>query len=428
MRSPVSPSRHAPARRSRRASPLAWSCLGLLAGLALASPAHAQVSDSDPAETARVHLGRFSFTPAVVCSTGYDSNPYREPGRGSTWESYAIPQVEGWLSDGTNRLAFWGAAETVHFSNMVGATNWQAGGRFERAGTTFRPYVNYNLRNTNANPTGFEVGKKSMRIEGDLSANLDVRLGQVSLSLLGRSTNTNWAADAIYQTSNLRESLNRRSSAFGAGIGYALTPLTSIEFTAQATRDRFVYSPLRDGDGVLLLTGVNMSSPAVIQGNAWVGWRTFHSPTDGAADFNGPVAYGSLIYSSPSGGALSFRLSRDREFSYDKSLAYYVSTSLNLTGILPLSTSWRATSFVATTTLNYRAAGTVGQGPLQRVNEFGGALGYNVGQVSVVGVTAEWARALGSQGWREVRVVAFLTYGSERGSYQRLDRPIPFSR
>jgi hypothetical protein len=414
------------ARRRRSAG---WFlAAGLLVALMRPAEARAQVSDFDPAETARVHLGAFSFTPAVVFSTGYDSNPYREPGRSSTYETYAIPQVEGWLSGEQHRVWVWGAAEMVHFSNMAGATNWQVGGRYERPGATLRPYVNYNLRNTNANPTGFEVGKKSMRIEGDLNANLEVRLGRVGLSVLGRSTNTNWAADATYQTSNLRESLNRRSNALGGGIGYQLTPLTSIEFTAQATTDRFVYSPARNGDGVLALAGLNMASPALIQGNVWVGWRTFHSPTDAAADFQGPVGYGTLVFSSPSGAAISLRLSRDREFSYDTSMAYYVSNALNLVGVLPLSDAWRAQAFLATTTLDYRPAGNVEQGPIQRVNEWGGAIGHTVGQVGVVGVTAEWAKAIGPQGWNEVRVVAFVTYGSARGVYQRLDRPIPFSR
>jgi hypothetical protein len=401
---------------------------GVVVSLALPTAARGQAADFDPTETARVNLGTFSFTPAVVFSSGYDSNPYREPARESTYETYVIPQVEGWLSGEKNRVWFWGAAEMVHFSNMVGATNWQVGGRYERPGTTLRPYINYNLRNTNANPTGFEVGKKSMRIEGDLNANMEVRLGRVGMSFLGRTTNTNWAADAMYQTSNLRESLNRRSTAVGAGFGYALTPLTSIEFTAQATRDRFVYSPLRDGDGILALAGINLASPAVIQGNFWFGWRTFRSPTDSAADFQGPVGYGTLVYSSPSGGAVSLRFSRDREFSYDTSMAYYLSNALNLAGVLPLSERWRAQAFAATTTLDYRPAGNVEQGPIQRVNEWGGAVGHVVGQTGMVGVTAEWAKAIGPQGWQEFRLVAFITYGSARGVYQRLDRPIPFSR
>ena len=402
--------------------------LCVLVLLGTAGSVNAQISDSDPSATARVHLGSFAFTPAVVFSTGYDTNPYREAGGTSTYETYAVPQIAGWVSGLANRLSFWGATEIVRFSNLVGATNWQVGGRYERAGPSIVPYVNYNLRNTNANPTGFEVGHKSMRIEGDFVAGTDVRSGRFAFGGSFRSTNTNWAADAIYQGSDLREKLNRRSNALRAGLGFSVTPLTSLEFAAEATTDRFVYSPQRDGDGFALLPGLTLASPAAIQGSIWIGYRHFHPLSSAAEDFSGVVGIGTLVYARPSGGALALNYRRDLQFSYDESLAYYIQNNLNLTGILPLSTRWKLQGFVGTTTLNYEPAGSGLTGPLQRVNEFSGAVGFNVNSVTVVGVTAEWANAIGPQGWTELRVVAFLTYGSANGAYQRLDRPIPFSR
>jgi len=390
--------------------------------------AEGQTPEPDPSATARVHLGWLAFTPAVVCSGGYDSNPYREVGASPTVEIYAIPQFKGWIGGESNRGAFWGAAEIVRFSDRVGATNWQVGGNFERAGPTIKPYVHYNFKNTNANPTGFEVGHKSMRIEADAVAGADVRTGGLTFRGSFESVNTNWAADAIYQSSSLRETLNRRTNALRAGLGVSVTPLTSIEFAAEATTDRFVYSPERDGDGKLILGGVTLAPQAVIRGNAWVGYRYFSSPTSGAANFSGAVGFGTLVYERSSGGSLALFFQRDLEFSYDKSLAYFLSNAINLTGVVPLSTRWQLQGFAATTSFDYRDAGSGLEGPLQRVNEFGGALGFKVGEATVIGLQAQWANALGSEAWKEVRIVAFLTYGSADGSYQRLDRPIPFSR
>jgi hypothetical protein len=412
-----------PATRWRRLS------LCLIACATVARVAGAQTFEPDPSAADRVHLGNFSFTPAIVFSTGYDTNPYREPGRGPAYETYATPQVSGWLNGaGTNRVAVWGAAEIVRFSNLVPATNWQVGTRAERVGATFQPYFRYNLRNTNANPTGFEVGYKSMRIEGDFLGGADFHFGGFSVAGSVRSTNTNWAADAIYQGSNLRESLNRRSNAARGGVGYSLTPLTSLDFAVEATTDRFVYSPLRDGNGALFLGGLTLSNPAVIQGSAWVGYRVFHSPTDGAADFSGPVGSATLVYARPSGGFLSLRAQRDLQFSYDTSLAYYISTNVNLTGVIVLGDRLKLQGVVATSKLDYRPAGSDQPGPLDRVNELNGAIGFIVGQVTVVGITAEWANAIGAQGWQAFRIVGFVTYGLANGAYQRLDRPIPFSR
>ena len=98
------------------------------------------------------------------------------------------------------------------------------------------------------------------------------------------------------------------------------------------------------------------------------------------------------------------------------------------TGVVPLTTKWRVQGFAAVTTLNYRPAGSRQDGPVYRVGEFGGVVGYQLGQATVVGVTTERAIARGAQGWREFRLTVFLTYGSAEGRYQRLDRPVPFGR
>jgi hypothetical protein len=396
--------------------------------LAIAGGAAAQSADPDPSATGLVNLGSFSFTPAVVLSAGPDSNPYREPGRVGTFEVYATPQIAGWFSGQTSRASFWGAAEVVRFSNMVGATNWQVGGRLERTAATVRPYINYNLKNTNANPTGFEVGHKSMRIEGDLVAGTDFRTAPLAFGGSFRSVNTNWAADAIYQGSSLREKLNRRTNVVRGSVGFALTPLTNLEFAAEGITDRFVYSPVRDANSVTLLPGVTIASPATIQGSLWIGYRFFHPLSPTGTDFAGVVGNGTLVYARPAGGSLAFRYQRDLQFSYDPSLAYYLQNSFNLTGVLPLSARWKVQGVVATTALNYEVGGSGLPGPLQRVNEIGAAIGFGIGSVTVVGVSTEWANAMGPQGWKELRVVVFLTYGSEHGAYQRLDRPIPFSR
>lgn len=401
-------------------------CVCLL--LSVADRVDAQDPDPDPSVTARVRVGPVAFTPAVVLSGGYDTNPYREPGRGKTLELYALPQIEGWHRGNAVRANFWAAGEFVTFSEMVGARNWQVGGRLDRAPASFRPYLRYNLRNTNANPTGFEVGHKSLRIEGDLDVGATVRSGRFSFAGSAHSTRTNWAADAMYLGSSLREKLNRRSNAVRAGVGFSVTPLTAVEFAAERTTDRFTYSPVRDGNGSVFWWGVTFASPAVIQGNAYVGYRRFHSLEAGEADFDGAVATVTIVHVRPAGGFVALRYDRDIQFSYDTSLAYYLSNAFSLTGVVPLTTTWRLQGYAASTTLDYRPAGSPVRGPVYHVLEFGGVVGFRLGEATVVGVTAERAHAKGLQGWNEFRLTCFLTYGSADGRYQRLDRPIPFSR
>lgn len=411
----------------RRVAAAGWLLWGV-ALLGVATVASAQTPEHDPTETARIRLGSFAFNPGIVASGGYDTNPYLEKSRESTLELYALPQIEGWFRRPAVQASFWGAAELVTFSNMVGARNWQAGGRVERLSVSFRPYASYNLRSTNANPTGFEVGHKSLRIEGDLTGGVVGRFGRFAVSGSVRSTATNWAADAIYLGSSLREKLNRRSSALRAGVGYSVTPLTTVEFMMERTTDRFKYSQVRDGDGTAFLWGVTFAGPAVIQGSAWLGYRRFHSLVVGGATFNGMIASATLVHPRPSGGAVAFRYERDMQFSYDTNLAYYLSKVYELTATMPLADRFRIQGYAGLNQLDYGRAGSGLEGPLRRVLEFGGAVGYSLSQTAIVGVSADRGMARGLEGWRQFRMTVFLTYGSPNGHYQRLDRPIPFSR
>ncbi len=411
----------------RRVAAARW----LLCGIALvgaAGAASAQTPEPDPTETARIRLGSFAFNPAIVASGGYDTNPYLERARESTFELYALPQIEGWFRRPGVQASFWGAAELVTFSNMAGARNWQVGGQIERLSVSFKPYVNYSIRNTNANPTGFEVGHKSLRIEGDLTAGIIGHFGRFAVSGSFRTNGTNWDADAMYLGSSLREKLNRRSTALRAGVGYSLTPLTSLEFVLERTTDRFKYSPIRDGDGTAFLWGMTFAAPAVIQGNAWLGYRRFHTLAVGGATFSGLIGTVTLVHPRPSGGTVAFRYSRDIQFSYDTSLAYYLSKVYELVATVPLAATWRVQAYAGLNGLDYGPAGSNLEGPLHRVIEYGGAVGYTVGQTAIVGVSANRGLARGVEGWRQLRVTIFLTYGSPNGHYQRLDRPIPFAR
>jgi hypothetical protein len=381
----------------------------------------------DPTATAQVRLGRFAFNPGMVFSTGYDSDPYREPGGTATSETYVIPQIEGWLRGGRAQVDVWGAVEIVSFSKLVGFQNWQAGGRLWWFGTWLRPRVSYNQRNTNAGVTGYEVGHTSMRREGDLQAAVDAGLGgRFGLSGSVRSTRTNWNADAIYRGSDLHETLNRRTYGANGALRFSVTPLTSLQFGVTRVADRFVYSPVRDADQTLVLGGLEMASPAIVQGSVSLGYRWITSPIQPQLAASALAGSGMLRYGRPSGLFLSAYFSRDLEYSYDPSLAYYFSNMIGVTAILPLSIRWRLQGFWETSHISYPRAADGTTVPLYRVTEYGGAGGVRILGRGMVGLTVDHAQAFGSEGWSELRVVAFFTYGS--GTFQRLDRPIPFSR
>ena len=294
-----------------------------------ARPALAQ-REPDPTEGARVKYGPIAFTPAIVFSTGYDTNVYREPTGFADYETFAVPQIEAWWKQPGFRARGFGAVELVHFRTNPGATNTQAGASIERLRSTVRPHFTFNHRRTNANPTGFEVGYKSLRLENSLIGGANINFSPRSeLRATARSVVTSWDADAIYQSSNLREKLNRTTNSVSGGFAYKLTPLTAIGATTDVTGDRVMYSPERDGDTVRVSSIVEFAKPALLFGSAQVGYQHFTSPASGAANFDGIVGSANIGYGAPDGTLIKFYLNRDTQYLFDTSLAYYVLSSLN---------------------------------------------------------------------------------------------------
>jgi len=402
---------------------LAMACVCALRPI----PAAAQ-AEPDPAETARFQNGAIAFTPAIVFSNGYDTNVYREVTGFADQETFAVPQIEGFWTHPSFQVKFNAAAEFVRFARNPGATNSQVGVRIDRRSALLRPYVGFNRKHTNANPTGFEVGYKSLRLESDLSGGLSLLISpRVQLGTSIHFVGTGWDADARYQTSSLREKLNRNTLASAASISYTLTPLTAIGASVETSRDRFKFSPLRDGDTLRISGVTTFARRALIFGTASVGYERFTSPASGAADFNGLIGAVNIGWGAPDGTLVKAYLNRDTQFSYDLALAYYVLTGINLTASRRVADRWDTAIYANTYFMDYRPAGTTASiGRVDRVHEFGGAIAYRVGNWARVGVTAERAHQGGTAPFAAMRYVGFLTYGS--GRFQRLDRPTPFER
>jgi hypothetical protein len=321
-----------------------------------------------------------------------------------------------------------GAVELVHFANNVGATNTQAGIRFDRRQSIIRPYFGLNHRRTNANPTGFEVGYKSLRLENELIAGTGVKISPRS-ALAGtfRLVRTGWDADAIYQSSSLKEKLNRDTSTVSVDYAYTLTPLTSIGGRVESTKDKFKYSPIRDGNTLRLMSVVSFARQALIFGTVGVGYEDFKSNQAEVADFSGLIGATTIGYGRPDGTLLKLYWSRDTAYSYDTALAYYVMSSTNVTFSKRVGRPWDVAAFYGRYKMDYRPpqlADSINR--IDTVVEYGGAAAYRVGQRSRIGLTMEHAQRDGVDGFKSMRLVGFLTYGS--GRFQRLDRPTPFER
>ena len=396
-----------------------------------AEPASTQTLAQDPAESARVRLGRFAFTPAVWSTAGYDSNVEGESEEPKgDYIVVVVPQLETWLDLGRARLSTLGVYEFftyqeleptktfVHFNSVS----------FSVPGVRFEPEAFYSHRNTYARPTGFEVGARSRRIEDEVSAGINWDMtARMGLSARARYLDIDYDASAEYQGSNLRESLNRRTSSGIFGVSRELTPLTSMSVSLDVTADRFVYSPERDGDSVRLYGGVSFLSPALFTGSAMLGYRRFESPYSADLNFEGVVAAVQLMYARESRTMFDIQLYREPFFSYAESLGYYWMNSAAAGVVQALSEKWEARVFGAYRFLDYVQNSPESQNAGNTIRtDVGGGLSWRMGPFTRFGMNYEYTVSTGATAFREWRLVGYIVYGTDR--LKRLENPIPDER
>jgi hypothetical protein len=404
----------------------------LVCGVAQTSAAQpqTQVQDPDPLESARVRLGSFGFTPTFFVTSGYDSNVTREVPAMADWETVASPQVAGWLTLGSFRFSGVGALEFVTYPrvepNFTFNRDFNVEAKF--AGAHLVPQIRYSYFNHYARPTGFEVNGRSERIQDDVTASLRWNIGgRTSVSAQAYHLNIDWSAEAKYEGSELRESLNRSTNIGTIGVAVALSPLTDLTVDVRAGTDRFPYSPSRNANSVQVSGRFDFRSPALLSGFAHVGYRHFESPDSGLRTFNGIVSSVALAYVRESRTRVLLAYDRAPNFSYLQTLGYYVLSSGSAAYVQALSESWEASIFGGYHSLDYTPAGSSNAASQATWRSDGGAgVSRRVGLAAKVGINASYFSVRGGQQFSGWRAVAYLTYGSQ--TLQRLERPLPDER
>jgi Putative beta-barrel porin 2 len=372
--------------------------------------------------------GNLFIAPSVVLTSGYDSNVNREAPSIAARESYALPQLEviwrtkHWLADATS------TAEVTHMSGSEkGATNWRGAAALSYSGARVKPYVAYDRPRTYARPTGFEVGKRSVHLDDNLTAGVDIKA--TPRTVFGVKTvydKTRWDADAEYAGSSLRETLNRNTMGATARVSYRLTALTSLTGSTDYSRFRFINAPARDADSQTAMVGLEFKSPGLLEGSASAGVLRFRSPTHSAPDFTGAVVDAGVGYARRSGAYTRIDVSRNLLFSYDPNRACFILLGVSLSYSRPIGPRWELVSFVGRHHIDYRTPASGVQPSGNRLTDAGVAVAYRVGRWTRIGASLDGFQQSGLIGYNGFRAVGFLHIGV--GTPRRLDRPIPLER
>jgi len=346
-----------------------------------------------------VRIGPVAFTPRLVLKNlGWDSNVFNEsedPKQDFTVTAGGL--VDWWMRAGDVRLISTVQADYVYYTTYASQRGWNHGEnlRIEYRLNRIRPYGLGSYLST-ADRLGYEINTRQRHSEGALGAGLDVRAtSKTQLDFSARQTSYTYPSDAVYGGQSLAESLSRTGRIGSVTLRYSATPLTALTVLGEYREERYDESPERDNDSFRIMPGVQLDPFALIKGSARVGYLHLHAPSPSIPDYSGVVADVNLSYVLLGRTRFSVGVKRDIQFSYDIAESYYVLTGVDGSVRQGLGMGWDVEARGYNQRLAYQQTfGTtdVAAGRVDRVQSYGGGVGYRPGQSIRIGFNIDYYR------------------------------------
>jgi hypothetical protein len=319
------------ANRRRRATRRLLAAV-FVGTLATASTATAQ---PDPRKDAKVHLGPFYLTPVFhVKDFGVDSNVFNEGDRPqSDFTVTVAPEVNIWVPFGRRALVsstvvpsyiYFAQHSHERSANLNGSLKTEL---FLRRVTLAAEGAWINSRQR----PNIEIDARSRRVEASAGVSAHVKVSRkLTLSLSTRQAEADFDGDAVFDGTNLRESLASRARTAGASLQFRLTPLTSVAIVGDYSETDFRFAPIRDSRSDRAMASVTFQPRALVSGTAEVGYRRFRTLSEAVPDYSGVIGRAALGYSR--GGAIAVRVTMERDvsYSYESLQPFYL---VNMAGV-----------------------------------------------------------------------------------------------
>jgi hypothetical protein len=246
--------------------------------------------------------------------------------------------------------------------------------------------------NTRERP-GFEIDARAERTETAYAMNLEYRfLSKTFISADGKRAETQFADGTTFLGVDLHNELSRTSMQGTVNLRHQVTPLTSLNFSAGVTQDRFKFDALRDTDSRTYVGSIKFDPAALIKGGATFGYRDFQPVSKDVPGYKGSMMAVDLSYVLLGLTKLAVNATRDVQYSYDINQPYFLQTGVG--GSIaqqifgPLDVVVRG----GLRRLEYQTRTGVAVAFPNRTDhsiEYGGGIGYHFGQATRVGVNLD---------------------------------------
>lgn len=366
-----------------------------------------------------MRLGPLAFTPTIAISNfGIDTNVFNtwdDPKRDFT--TTLSPQAQFWLSLRRARLGGTTQVSYVYYQHYATerALNVRNEVRLELPLRWLTPYVSDTFINARERP-GYEIDTRARQVENTVTLGTEVRVGtKSSVGFSAGSTRVRFNADEVFLGTYLSNVLNRTSESIHLALRRNVTPLTKLVLDADAQRDRFEFSPVRNADTVRVAAGLDCSPLTLITGSGRVGYRKYDAVGGSGSGYRGVVASVDMGYRLFEVTRFAIRAERDIAYSFEIAEPYYLQTGVSGTITQKVSPRWDVQLTGGRYQLDYQPAGTgLGTGRIDGIRTVGGGVGYILGSGTRLGVNIDRYLRRSDRETREyrgTRVGASLSYG-----------------
>ena len=290
-------------------------------------PAMAQPSD-DFRSRARIRAGALYLTPSFRLERlGIETNVFSEAEPKRDFVVSVSPRVDAWLPIQRRALlSMTFIAGADYYATYASERSFNPDVRFQLEVPARRVtfFAGGDYLNTRRRPD-FEIDVRSRRVVREVNGGVTVNLvPRLSIGLEGSQQRIRFDADAVLEGTFLSETLNRDERAVVAAVRWRRTVLSTFEVATELRSARFVRSPDRDADNVIVTVGAEFHPRALVSGSGRIGVRRFDGLRPSLPDIATIVGLADLSYRFGANTRLTFTIARDIRYGFKRMEPYYV--------------------------------------------------------------------------------------------------------
>ena len=275
----------------------------ILIGLLCPATAFAQPEGGgpDPAKV-RVRMGPLWMNPSIaVTNLGIDQNVFNDTAANQPKQDFTLtvtPRTDLWLHMGRTWLIAVIDEEIVWYQTY--SSERSANNRYSLGWRLPTTWVNLNLttRYTKARERpGYEIDLRAPRTELSYTGAVEGRImSKTYFGVRAERQKVNFDESAVFLDASLHDQLNHITSSAAVTLRQQVTPLTSVEFNATRSQDRFEFEPLRNSRSTSVGAAVTFDPFALVKGTAAFGYRKLSPDSPDVPEYTGGTMAVDLTY------------------------------------------------------------------------------------------------------------------------------------